>query len=157
MGTNFYFYRGDTESAHIGKRSAAGLYCWDCRMSLCSESYDRIREEYRYGQEAVHYSSREDWLSTCPLCGKSKTQETLADSSVGRELGFNHTIPAAKTGISSCSSFSWAISPRGLRNRIEQGMEIRDEYGRSYTLSEFQAVLSECPIQSFKNVGADFC
>ena len=38
MGTNFYkIKRVDNkieEGEHIGKRSAAGEYCWDCRRTL---------------------------------------------------------------------------------------------------------------------------
>ena len=38
MGTNYYLkgHRGDDNPKyHIGKRSAAGLYCWDCHITLC--------------------------------------------------------------------------------------------------------------------------
>ena len=38
MGTNFYIIDKDqeySEGRHIGKRSAAGWYCWDCGTTLC--------------------------------------------------------------------------------------------------------------------------
>ena len=50
MGTNFYWIvtgtaavpsdvkvpiEEDSPEVHIGKRSAAGPYCWDCGVTLC--------------------------------------------------------------------------------------------------------------------------
>jgi len=78
MGCNFYTLQG----IHIGKRSAAGLYCWDCGLSV-------------YGD-------------TCSTCGQSATFESLEKSAAGRELGFNTQEFKPKTGIKSCSSFNWA-------------------------------------------------
>jgi len=32
MGTNFYI--NNSQRQHIGKRLAAGLYCWDCHDAI---------------------------------------------------------------------------------------------------------------------------
>lgn len=58
MGTNFYLNK-----EHVGKRSAAGLYCWDCRLTLC-----------RSGESMVHFGGNRDFFLSCPKCGvKPKT------------------------------------------------------------------------------------
>ena len=74
--------------------------------------------------------------------------QTADNSSVGRELGFNKSKPKKKTGVKTCSSFTWA---RGLGNI----RKIQDEYGRHYSRKEFLAMLDECPIQ-FHMEGAWF-
>ena len=38
MGTNFY----TTKGVHIGKRSAAGMYCWHCRTTLCEQGEEGV-------------------------------------------------------------------------------------------------------------------
>ena len=104
MGTNFYF-RGhrddDNPEFHIGKRSAAGLYCWDCRITLCRE-----------GESKVH--KRPTWYNSCPSCGQMPVKESLEVSAVGRELGFNKSQPRFKVGVKGCSSFSWAMESEKL-------------------------------------------
>jgi len=86
MGTNFYIkgHRDvDDPKYHIGKRSARGLYCWNCEITL-------------------------DGKDKCPRCGSLAKKENIESSSTGRELGFNKNIPQKKKGVSSCSSFTWA-------------------------------------------------
>ena len=144
MGTNFYFYVNGREYQHIGKRSAAGPYCWDCSVSLCAN-----------GNDSVHQPFSTRFLDRCPVCNQKLCSETLDKSSVGRELGFNKTKPGRKTGIKSCSSFTWAISPGHFADlNIAPNTEIRDEYGR--LVQSFQAVLQECPIQFFDKIGKEF-
>lgn len=133
MGTNFYIKgkRGnDDPRYHIGKRSAAGPYCWDCGVTLC-----------KGGSSQVHYGS--EFYDACPKCGKKLEKETLDNSSVGRELGFNTEKPKRKTGVKGCSSFTWVRELKGIKHIV-------DEYGVSYTLEEFKKVLDECPIKFYK-------
>jgi len=135
MGTNFYrkgYIGNDNPDYHIGKRSAAGWYCWDCNVSLCKD-----------GDSAVHTSTRDKWYDKCPICGKGIDKEDLNNSTVGRELGFNKSRPKRKTGVSSCCSFTWARDLGRIR-------KIQDEYGRHYTKEEFLEVLEECPIEFYK-------
>ena len=139
MGTNFYIKGkrdNDDPKYHIGKRSAAGLYCWDCRVTLC-----------KGGESRVHYGDA--FYDKCPKCGKSHEKETLSNSAIGRELGFNTTKPEKKSGVKGCSSFIWA-RPLGKIKHIV------DEYGTEYSLEEFKAMLAECPIQT-TDYGARFC
>ncbi len=143
MGTNFYFVDRDGEGQHIGKRSAAGPYCWDCKLTLCQG-----------GNEGVHFGKSE-WDERCPQCGKGKAEESLQQSSAGRELGFNKAKPQAKTGVRSCSSFAWAVDPLAIFDADHRG-GIVDEYGHCYTMRKFMETLNECPIRFYDAIGQDF-
>ena len=132
MGTNFYI-----GTVHIGKRSAAGWYCWDCGVSLC--------------QGNPH--SDAPWFDCCPECGKAPVRESMDSSSAGRELGFNTSAPAAKTGVASCSSFNWAMHPFHF---CMSRRRIKDEYGRTYAKQAFFDMLSEYPIQRYQSIGKEF-
>jgi hypothetical protein len=139
MGTNFYIKghrNNDDPKYHIGKRSAAGVYCWDCGVTLCAG-----------GASRVHYGDK--WLEACPKCGKLPGKEPLDQSCAGREIGFNKAEPKKKTGVSSCSSFTWARDLGSIK-------KIVDEYGTEYTLKEFESILSECPIQYRDRIGKEF-
>lgn len=150
MGCNFYTLRG----THIGKRSAAGFYCWDCGVLLNKE-----------GKEGAHKSHADDCqsksitfcdcleLKKCPKCGKKPRKETFENSSAGRELGFNKQKFAAKKGVASCSSFTWAMKP----SRIKNVLFVKDEYGRIYSGKVFRnEILAECPIQFNNLIGKKF-
>lgn len=158
MGTNFYINGQewldgvrDDPTVHIGKRSAAGLYCFDCGVTLCKD-----------GTRGVHLG-RSEWHDKCPKCGKSRTPEELDRSSAGVELGFNNNPTEEKTGVRSCSSFNWAMNRETeLFKRVrKQGMKLNDpcivdEYGRKYTAHEFIDLLDACPLQFGDSIGSWF-
>lgn len=145
MGTNFYLRGWKSKDSmdptyHIGKRSAAGVYCWDCGVTLCAG-----------GINGVHYS-KYVWLKSCPKCGGKPGKESLASGAAGRELGFNSSPFARKTGVNSCSSFSWVIP----KEKVFRSKAVWDEYGRKYIMEEFRSMLEECPIQ-YEKYGEWFC
>lgn len=138
MGTNFYTMKGE----HIGKRSAAGWYCWDCDITMVVG-----------GLKNVHGSFHNQQYERCPQCGKERNKEDWKDTTAGRELGFNNQPPKRKTGVATCCSFSWAMVP----DDIYRLRKMKDEYGRVYTRKEFvDSVLAECPIRFFDSIGVDF-
>lgn len=159
MGTNFYiagYIDHDDPRYHIGKRSAAGLYCYDCGVTLC-----------KGGEDAIHESSS-SWHDACPKCGKTHEKEPLEDSAVGRELGFNKRPPTQETGVKGCSSFTWAMDPNKLRDppkeiecptcghttKVNEGAFIVDEYGGKYTVEQFMDMLDKtCPVRLFNSIG----
>jgi len=79
MGTNYYLkideceHCGRYEKKHIGKRSAAGRYCFDCGVSMCVD-----------GEEYVH-SGTSHFNKKCYKC--NKTIETLKTDEQGEALG----------------------------------------------------------------------
>lgn len=139
MGTNYYF---KSDNKHIGKRSAAGLYCWTCNITLCKE-----------GASMVHASNKE--YTKCPRCGAVPIKEGLFDSAAGKELFGNKKALTKKSGVSSCSSFSWAITYDEFNKRSGT---ILDEYGDKYTKKQFiKQVIQDCPIHFSDSMGKDFC
>lgn len=128
MGTNFYWimvkkpwYRlanGMEEEVevdrmspmiHIGKRSAAGLYCWECETTLCQQ-----------GPSGIHQAGS-TWLKTCPKCGR--TVDSDSPSPV----------------VHGSTSFTWAQQPDIVRIHCNKhrGNIIEDEYGNVYTGDAF--------------------
>ena len=149
MSTNFYFIRG---GAHIGKRSAAGLYCWDCDVTL-----------HRDGNAQIHRGRCRDdrgstWWSACPKCGN----HPLVDENppVMVELGFAKPRASRPTGVRGCSSFNWAEPPEAAGMRLRHGAKktiVRDEYGTRYTGQEMLDMLeANCPVQFTHSVGQEF-
>jgi len=158
MGTNFYrkvarALGQDLDltdpTIHIGRRSAAGLYCWDCGISL---KIGGIKDLHKDGGE---------FYQSCPKCGKLREIETLETSAGGRELGFNKSEPRIKSGVASCSSFTWAMALDSLCKRIPEDKRdkktIIDEYHREYSYNEFIEVLKEFPIWFYDSIGEWFC
>jgi hypothetical protein len=156
VGTNFYINYvtrrdNDDPKYHVGKRSAAGLYCWDCDITLC-----------KGGPEGVHYS-RHGWHDKCPRCGQERSDEgSLFSGAAGRELGFNKETPQRKTGVKTCASFSWAMARLDVEKKVKRVRRYRkhvivDEYGQGYTWEEFLQVLEECPLQYTHSIGVWFC
>lgn len=120
---------------HIGKRSGAGLYCWDCRVTLCNE-----------GEERIHFGGSgpraERWYDHCPKCGKMK----------------DPSVTEPRRGVAYACSFSWAQSPYEVRKICEERIDealIEDEYGVSLTGRQFLEVLEGCPIQ-YQHLGEWF-
>lgn len=163
MGTNFYWVEPAPrcphcdkeigvagEGKHIGKRSSAGLYCWDCDVTLCLD-----------GKSRIHYSVS-NWSDTCPKCGKAKSEEKdgLAARAPSVELGFEPPREDRPKGVQTTSSFTWAEDPATVRQRCEAHLDeeqIMDEYGRKMTCRAFlQMVRSNCAIEFTDSVGSSF-
>jgi len=192
MGTNYYTINTDERKIdhmdpefHIGKRSAAGMYCWNCGLTLCKDGEEFVHHNKKdvvdgktYPADAVFADYRTvkckecgqmkklsywelqnvEWHKKCPKCGKKPTKEKLAECSAGRELGFNKDEPKKKTGVASCSSFSWAMKREDLEKKFKNKEIdcVYNEYGDKYTLKEFLKILEECPIQYERSLGKCF-
>lgn len=136
MGTNYY---AKNCAVHIGKRSAAGLYCWDCGQTLC-----------KGGTRHIH-GGHSQWYAACPSCGKAPSGDHNA---AYMELGFQKAADTKPTGVSTCSSFSWAIKP----GELSKYRAVWDEYGRRMTRRQFEKMLAaNCPIIYTSSIGKDFC
>jgi hypothetical protein len=155
VGTNFYVrgWKGRDHmdpQFHIGKRSAAGLWCWDCGVTLCKDGPTRVHHD-KCPHNDPFCNCR--WHKSCPECGKKPVKEGLGDGAVGRELGFNKSTPQKKTGVSSCASFTWCMDPEKF---LKKRVTIWNEYGDNFSHDEFLAILEECPIQSKGSIGEWF-
>lgn len=175
MGTNFYWFmehqtvgdralptgeiiyrtKGfdeDDPKYHLGKRSGAGRYCWDCKLTLCAG-----------GEGAIH-EGKSTFFSACPKCGK--TEEDGFPSRFDRVIDLREEYNAEEndyrkpTGISGACSFTWAQdAERALKIMMDQPGEVlvEDEYGRTYTGDEFIRLLdASCPIHFHNLVGQRF-
>jgi len=146
MGTNYYWKNSEKSNniqEHIGKRNAAGLYCWDCGTVLNLG-----------GSNEIH-NGNSPWneqLDSCPSCGAEYNKdETLENSAVGAELGFGK-ITGEKQGLKSCCSFTWTLMKhlwkiQNLSDNVNREKVIINEYGEEFTADEFLQMLKGCPIQ----------
>ena len=164
MGTNYYIKGYDTEKNdgehinpkwHIGKRSAAGHYCFDCDITLC-----------KGGSSDVHYGEHK-WHDKCPRCGKAPIKEAVCHSSAGLELGFNKNDTKLKEGVASACSFSFAMTLIKLVERIKEEFGkspnnkkvIVNDYGEEFTYIDFLHLLKPIPssLRFRKLLGKEFC
>lgn len=162
MGTNFYAYDIKTNEKlyHIGKRSAAGHFCWDCGMSYMNVAKIYWSGGYAFGNDAVHYSDNNKTingepvrLDHCPICGKPSTKDEKITSGFA-ELGFSSQ--PTKNHNTTCS-FSFAITPYTLSNIMkDDNIYIKDEYNRTLTKEEFKIVLQNCGLKYFNFIGSLF-
>ena len=181
MGTNYYACDKETkeELYHIGKRSAAGYFCWDCGVSYTNiaetytsrlysmTAYHRPTEynetSYLYGNDAVHMTRHDnklingepEILDCCPICGKPKEEELTEVNSAYAELGFSKQ--PGKKHNTTCS-FSFAVSPYVLSETMKnENIIIKNEYGEELSKEQFKEVLQDCGLKYFHSVGQEFC
>jgi len=165
MGTNFYwtrvvkFRKDDDPKVHIGKRSAAGLYCWDCGLTMCKLGESRV-----HGNVVWHDGKRGywRWYEECPKCGQKPACEGLDAGSAAVELGFAEPRKERPMGMRGCSSFTWSQEPDRVREKCLKFRNrflrvVVDEYGRKMTGWEFVRMLdANCPIQFTNLIGKEF-
>ena len=157
MGTNFYWTDAvrdaidDYTDGHIGKRSAAGAYCWDCDLTLCAS-----------GTDAIHHGrgAPGEFHEACPHCMKPFIPGGITSGAAAVELGFAKPNTERPQGVSSASSFTWAKDPESvgvLCERYANDPVVIDEYGREMTGTEFLLMLRmNCPIQFTNMIGEWF-
>lgn len=127
------------EDKHIGKRYAAGVWCWDCKVPL----FDEDRTETVAGLQMPVQ------LDKCPSCGKQK-EETVYNPAL-RELGFDKSKPKQHTGIDGASGFIWCIddtyglgtSKEEILYCINKEKYVIDEYGRKMTVKAFHDMFKD--------------
>lgn len=134
----------DNPVLHIGKRSAAGPFCWNCNKTLCKE-----------GNQGIHYGCHHEigcnckWYDACPDCGKKHNPNST------------HLEGYRPSGVESCCSFSWAQEPEFVRMLCTVFADkeiILDEYERKLTGREFLTMIEiNCPVQFTDSIGVTFC
>ena len=153
MGTNYYWNKPELKYVdnmdpkyHIGKRSSAGSYCWDCGLTLCIDGIDCVHE------------GKSGWYNVCPKCGGFPDQNN--HNAAYMELGFSKASTKKLLGVSSCSSFSWAQNPIDVMKICTDfpgDPDVINEYGDVMTNSEFiDMIIFNCPIIFKTNIGQWF-
>ena len=146
MGTNFYintpevaqqeFDTMDTE-IHIGKRSAAGLYCDKCEVTLCKD-----------GVAGVHHS-KSSWHSRCPKCGASK-------SAKGTRVRCSCSFSWAMRPEEVFKRIQ-ALNKKCCGNCVScKDHCVVDENGSTFTLPGFLDEVCECDIHYFEHINTEF-
>jgi len=121
MGMNIYTLDGK----HIGKRFAAGVWCWDCKTEV---KHDDI-----------------GCFFFCPRCGQKHSIGTLNYNPAYRELGFSKPEPRKHTGIDGASGFTWctdketglAQTTNEIKSKIKRRKFLIDENDGRMTIKEF--------------------
>lgn len=162
MGTNFYWKKWNgTGRVHIGKRSAAGLYCYDCGVTLCLQGEAGVHRGGGFSEE----EHRAKWHPACPMCGATKAEfDGLTEGPAAVELGFAEPSRRPQHGVRGAASFTWAMHPDAFDDlckrslwRVRRARPIVDEYERRYTVAGFRTMLEyNCPIRYTDSVGTGF-
>ena len=166
MGTNFYWKirvggtlpTGEAipiermnPRIHLGKRSAAGPYCWDCRITLC-----------KGGERRIHHSDGDGskWWDRCPQCGGERIEEGLGIGVAAVELGFAEPRTERPKSVRGAASWSWAQDPKRVEEVCKERPDetlIEDEYGTEWTCRGFMEMLdANCPIRFTDSIGQEF-
>lgn len=133
MGMNIYTLDG----RHIGKRYAAGVWCWTHKKQCIHEDKE--------GQTF-------DWV--CPE-GHRVDSTQVGFNPAFRELGFDKSDPTFHQGIDGASGFTWAIGA-GLghdRDSVKatifgRGRRfVKTEYGDKWTIQQFRDMFKDVIIQ----------
>lgn len=175
MGTNYYWrvpdltlptgerapLDRDDPIIHIGKRSSAGLYCWDCDLTLCKAGMAGIHHSDIRPGESYADERKRRWHERCPTCDQPPAPiNGLTEGPAAVELGFAKAPTTRPSGVRGAASFSWAQDPEAVGAICEQRADepiIEDEYGDPLTGREFLAMIrSNCPIQFTEMIGLEF-
>ncbi len=181
MGTNFYWLPndegqlpagmgtlvdGEHRLLHIGKRSAAGDYCWDCGTPLAKDVVTGppigfFTPASNWHPRAVH-GPAELRLRACPVCGGTRPEGgNLSDQGhpAGVELGVAKPLSSRPTGVDGASSFSWAQEPARVLTIVSRHPEttiVRDEYDLPYTGAAFLGLILLIPLWFTESIGQSF-
>jgi len=152
MGTNYYLLdhgHDDDPEFHIGKSSAAGMWCFDCNVTLCKEGIEGVHKGCNCpDKHDLHERIACDrhWYKACPQCGKPAVDDWQKKPDYP---------------IRACCSFSWAMDPMKFMMKMFKAKNsfrvIEDEYGRKCTAKNFLIQLNGYKIVFYHSVGVRFC
>lgn len=137
MGMNIY----TVDKIHIGKRYAAGRWCWDCKIRIIEGDIYRCKHI-------------EEWAK--------KSNKAITYNPVMRELGFDKSRPLKHNGIDGASGFIWQVGEYGLGASVEEVKQslsrrrrVVTEYGKRLEMREFWDMFNDIIIEDESD--ADFC
>ncbi|TSC62754.1 MAG: hypothetical protein G01um101448_456 [Parcubacteria group bacterium Gr01-1014_48] len=131
LGTNFYLRDKEQEyerEEHLGKRSAAGHYCYDCEISLVTGLSGG------WNVTSPHISAGRTF-EACPLCGSKPSGNFYIPELVSPTE--EQTAREETFSVRYSCSFGFAQAPDVI-DAYSEDTEVVDEYGRVYTMREFR-------------------
>ena len=149
MGTNFYLtsVADELKEKHLGKRSAAGLYCYDCDISLVTGLRGGLNVR------SPHYGEGTDYR-TCPKC-KTKPSGNLYNPELFTPRP-DEMAREERYVVRYCHSFSFAQA----RVRIDtyaSEIDVVDEYDRHMTMEELRTeVIAKAVFLFTHHIGQEF-
>lgn len=138
---------------HIGKRSAAGLYCKHCGVTICKGGFrevhfggpdisllfntdNKTEDEIKRAKETYECQWCQYYYKTCPGCGRNFNNEAAKnDEEIVHICSFTWTMMAHK-----------AIIKQLVKSNYKEPV-IVNEYGDKYTAAEFLEQIDNCFIQ----------
>lgn len=146
MGCNFYTLKGH----HIGKRWAAGFWCWDCKaevLVIMKDGSKLTQTEWGNLIGAKGWDGQSTSIRECPICHKTRdiSLNKPKFNPAMRELGFDKSEPVKLTGIDGASGFGWctdagtglARSKENILKKLKRLRFVEDEYGKRWSVKEF--------------------
>lgn len=131
MGMNIYKLKKNG-GEHIGKRWAAGVWCWDCRVKA----------------ERDHLAMF--WF--CPKCAQRCSERTLAFNPAFRELGFDKTKERKHIGVDGAGGFIWhAKNKEDAKKKLKGVEKVVTEYGKRWPIKRFWRMFDDVIDVSFSD------
>ncbi len=131
MGTNFYLRYESQEyerGIHLGKRSAAGMYCYGCNISLVTGMPGGLNVQNPHMGEGKNYRA-------CPICGARQSGNFYNPELFTPTA--EQTDREEKYVVRYSCSFGFAIPPEEL-SAYTQDVLVVDEYGTVFSMHEFR-------------------
>lgn len=171
MGMNYYVREKETGCViHLGKRSAAGFYCWKCGMS--NSNYSRVymssfnykEPHILYGIDAVHYSDSNkleinindepSTMNKCPICNTPFFNDDKINSAYA-ELGL--CSQPNKEKQTTCS-FSFAVTPFMINKYLYEDCDKYDFFNEIKNITRYELidVIQNCGIKYFNTINTNF-
>lgn len=159
MGTNYYLKghcHNDNPIYHVGKWSRAGLYCYDCKLSLC-----------KGGESQIHNStSEDDWYKQCPNC-KKKPQKELNNPDEIRGVwycgSFRFAMPANLIALYlniTVNNYNKTSAEELEKLRLKLGYPkpmFEDDTQQVLTREQMVKIVNDCTIKYYDSMGNVFC
>ena len=146
MGTNFYLLNG----THLGKRSAAGHYCYKCDVSLVTGQPGGMNPAA--SPHAGGWASR----NSCPNCGQSYQNEGgLYQPELFKPTPEETARELASGDVRGAYSFSYAVAP-SMVAVYNPRRKVTSEYGDKMTLQEFRNMVERAKFRFTDSIGREF-
>lgn len=155
MGTNFYL-RDEAEEyergQHLGKRSAAGMYCYACNISLVTGMPGGFDVESPHISKKPYGVNR--GYEQCPKCGaKPSGNFYLPELFMPTQ---EQTEREEMYPVRYSFSFGFALAPEEI-SLYAPDTEVVDEYGRVFLMHEFWSdVLAKAVFLFTEHIGQEF-